>query len=163
MFLSIVYGHINSRSIASILVVNGDREFVDGNSRDVQPKNGIIRRTSPIFRPVAFLVAFGVILVAFGVVLVAFGVVLVAFGVVLVAPRTGWCVTVAYESRARWRSPFQHNHNDVLVSSSLRADDLTRDRRREGLGLYSPAAKGGNPNISDIVFLSLDYSYLGCI
>ena len=29
--------------------------------------------------------------------------------------------------------------------------------------LYSPAAKGGNPKISDIVFLSLDYSSLGCI
>ena len=60
--------------------------------------------------------------------------VLVAFGVVSVAPRTGWCVTVAYESRARWRSTRQHNHNDVLVSSSRRADDLTRERRREYLG-----------------------------
>ena len=103
--------------------------FVDSNSRDVQPKNGIIRRTSPIFGPVTFLVAFGVVWVAFGVVLVA-------FGVVLVAPRTGRCVTVAYESRARCRSPRQHNHNDVLVSSSRRADDVTPDRRREGLGLY---------------------------
>ena len=28
---------------------------------------------------------------------------------------------------------------------------------------YSPAAKGGNPQISGIVFLSLDYSSLGCI
>ena len=27
LFLSIFYGQINSRSIASILVVNGDREF----------------------------------------------------------------------------------------------------------------------------------------
>ena len=27
----------------------------------------------------------------------------------------------------------------------------------------SSAAKGGNPKISDIVFLSLDYSSLGCI
>ena len=26
------------------------------------------------------------------------------------------------------------NHNDVLVSSSRRADDITRERRREGLG-----------------------------
>ena len=37
--------------------------------------------------------------------LVTFRVVLVEFGVVLVTPRTGPCVTVAYESRARWRSP----------------------------------------------------------
>ena len=27
----------------------------------------------------------------------------------------------------------------------------------------SPAAKGSNPKISDIVFLSLDYSSLGCM
>ena len=27
----------------------------------------------------------------------------------------------------------------------------------------SPAAKGGNPQISGIVFFSLDYSSLGCI
>ena len=66
--------------------------------------------------------------------LVAFRVVLVAIGVVLVAPHTGQCVIVAYESR--WRSPRQHNHNDVLVSSSHRADDVTRERRREGLGIY---------------------------
>ena len=33
-------------------------------------KNGILRRTSAIFCPVTFLVAFGVVLVAFGVVLV---------------------------------------------------------------------------------------------
>ena len=59
---------------------------------------------------------------------------LVAVGVVSVAPRTGWCVTVAYESRAHWRSPRQHNDNDVLVSRSRRADDVTRERRREGLG-----------------------------
>ena len=62
--------------------------------REVQPENGVLRRTSPIFRPVTFLVEFGVVLVEFGVVLVA-------FGVVSVAPLTGWCVTVAYESRAR--------------------------------------------------------------
>ena len=68
--------------------------------------------------------------------LVAFGIVLVAFRVVLVAPRTGRCVTVAYESRVRWRSPCQHNHNDVLVSSTRRADDATLERRREGLGIY---------------------------
>ena len=80
-----------------------------------ETKNGILRRTSPIFRPVTFLVA---------------------FGVVLVAPHTGRCVTVAYESRARWRSPRQHNHNDVLVSSTRHADEVTRERRREGLGLY---------------------------
>ena len=85
-----------------------------------QSNNGILRRTSHIFRPVTFLLAFGVVLVA--------------FGVVLVASRTGRCVTVAYESRARWRSPRQHNHNDVLVSNSRRADDVTRERRREGLG-----------------------------
>ena len=33
-----------------------------------------------------------------------------------------------------WRSPRQHNHNYVLVSSSCRADDvpaITRERRRE--------------------------------
>ena len=47
-----------------------------------------------------------------------------AVGVVLVAPRTGRCATVAYESRARWRSPRQHNQNNVtdcdnvLVSST---------------------------------------------
>ena len=35
-----------------------------------------------------------------------------------------------------------------------------RARRKEG---SSPAAKGGNPKTSDIVFLSLDYSSLGCI
>ena len=87
------------------------------------PKNGIglLRRTSAIFRSVTFLVAFGVVLVA--------------FGVVLVAPRIGGrCVTVAYESQTRWRSARQHNHNDVLVSSTRRADDVTRERRREGLG-----------------------------
>ena len=27
----------------------------------------------------------------------------------------------------------QHNHNDVWVSSSRRADDITRERRREGI------------------------------
>ena len=43
-----------------------------------------------------------------------------AFGVVSVAPRTGGCVTVAHESQARWRSPRQHNHIDVLVSNSRR-------------------------------------------
>ena len=59
---------------------------------------------------------------------------LVAFDVVSVAPRIGGCVTVAYESRARWRSPRQHNHIDVLVLSSRSADDVTRERRREGLG-----------------------------
>ena len=58
--------------------------------------------------------------------LVSFGVVLVSFGVVLVAPHTGRCVTVAYESRARWRSPRQHNHNDVLVSSSRRAEGAAK-------------------------------------
>ena len=41
-------------------------------------------------------------------------------------------VTVAYESRGRWRSPRQHNHDDVLVSSKRRADDVTSERRREG-------------------------------
>ena len=77
-------------------------------------------RSIPIFRPVTFLVAFGVVLVA--------------FGVASVAPLTGWCVIVAYESRARWRSPSQHNHNDVLVPRSRRADDvpgITRERCRE--------------------------------
>ena len=28
---------------------------------------------------------------------------------------------------------------------------------------HTPAAKGGNPKISDIVFFSADYSSLGCI
>ena len=37
-----------------------------------EANNGILRRTSPIFRPVTFLVA---------------------FGVVFAATRTGWCVT----------------------------------------------------------------------
>ena len=68
--------------------------------------------------------------------MVALCIVLMAFGVVLVAPHTGRCVTVAYESRARWRSLRQHNHNDVLVLSSRRADDVMRERRREGLGIY---------------------------
>ena len=39
------------------------------------PAQRSIKKLSPIFRPVTFLVA---------------------FGVVSVAPRTGWCVTVAY-------------------------------------------------------------------
>ena len=37
----------------------------------IKPKNGILRRTSPIFHPVTFLVAFRIGLVAFGVDLVA--------------------------------------------------------------------------------------------
>ena len=37
----------------------------------------------------------------------------------LVAPCIGW-----YVIRCR-RSPYHHNHNDVWVSSSLRADDIT--------------------------------------
>ena len=90
--------------------------------------NGILRRTSPIFRPVTFLVAFRVVLVA--------------FGAVLVAPRTGQCVSVAYESRARWRRPRQDNHNDVLVSRSRRAYDVTRERRCEDLVSYAPARRG---------------------
>ena len=50
--------------------------------QEPSPKNGILRRVRPIFRPVTFLVSFGVVLVE--------------FGVVLVAPRTGRCVKVAY-------------------------------------------------------------------
>ena len=41
-----------------------------------------------------------------------------------------------YESRVCWRSSRQHNQNEVLVSSSRRADDvpgITRERRRECL------------------------------
>ena len=55
-----------------------------------------------MFRPVTFLVEFRVVLVA--------------FGGVLVAPRTGRCVTVAYESRARRRRR-HHHHNDVKQST----------------------------------------------
>ena len=33
------------------------------------------------------------------------------------------CVIV-YESRVRWRSSRQHNHNDALVSRSRRTDDV---------------------------------------
>ena len=33
----------------------------------------------------------------------------------------------------------------------------------EHICYFSPAAKGGNPKISGIVFFSLDYSSLGCI
>ena len=106
----------------SLFWIVGIFNFAKPLSSDVIPKNGILRRTNAIFRPVTFLVAFRVVLVA--------------FGVVLVAPRTGRWVTVAYESRARWRSPRQRNHNDVLVSSSRRADNVTRERRREGLGPY---------------------------
>ena len=46
----------------------------------VQSNKGILRRTIPILRPVTFLVA---------------------LDLVLVEPRTGRCVTAAYESRAR--------------------------------------------------------------
>ena len=98
----------------------------------IKAKNEILRRTSPIFRPVTFLVA---------------------FRVVLVAPRTGRCLTVSCKSRARWRSPRQHNHNDGLAWSSRRADDITRERRHESLGQirhnrtsmivsYTPARRG---------------------
>ena len=55
-----------------------------------------------MFRPVKFLVEFRVVLVV--------------FRVVLVAPRTGRCVTVSYESRAR-RHRRHHNHNDVKQST----------------------------------------------
>ena len=59
---------------------------------------------NPIFRPVPFLVEFDVVLAA--------------FGVVLVAPHTGWCVIVAYESRARRRRR-HHNHNDVRLATDI--------------------------------------------
>ena len=59
-----------------------------------------------MFRPVKFLVEFRVVLVA--------------FRVVLVGPRTGRCVTVSYESRARRHRRHHrrhHNHNDVKQST----------------------------------------------
>ena len=65
------------------------------------------RRFTPIFRRLTFLVAFGVVLVEL-------------------------CVIVY----VRVASPCQHNHNDVLVSKSHRADVVpgtTCKRRRECL------------------------------
>ena len=65
--------------------------------------------------------------------LVEFGVFLAAFGVVFVAPHTGWCVIVAYESRA-CRRRRHHNHNDVKQRSGKgycyenSADDVTPER-----------------------------------
>ena len=47
----------------------------------------------------------------------------------LVAPRSDLYITVDLQVV----SPRHHNHNDVLVSSSRRADDVTCERRREGL------------------------------
>ena len=72
------------------------------------------RRITPILRQVTFLVA---------------------FGVVLVAPRSGLCAIVYVRVASPLANPArQHNHNDVLVSRSRRADDvpgITRERRRE--------------------------------
>ena len=59
---------------------------------------------------------------------------LVVFGAVSVAPHSGGHVLVYV--RVRWRRPRQHNHNQVLVSRSRRADDvpvITRERRCECL------------------------------
>ena len=57
--------------VSSIQVSFGLLEFFNfakPPSSDVIPKNGILRRTNAIFRPVTFLVAFRIVLVAFGVV-----------------------------------------------------------------------------------------------
>ena len=80
-----------------------------------KPKKRITRRGSPIFRPVTICLV---------------------FGAASVEARTGWCALVYVRVASPLAKPSQHNHNDVLVSSSRRADDvpgITRERRRECL------------------------------
>ena len=67
------------------------------------------------------------------------------------------------ESTFSWRLKKSSMMHGVRTGSLHRAVSLSVNDRVDCIVCISPAAKGGDPKISDIVFLSLDYSSLGCI
>ena len=58
---------------------------------------------------------------------------LVVFGIVLVAPRTGWCVIVDVRVASPLAKPASSQSQWRVGNELRRADDVTRDRRREGI------------------------------